>query len=78
MVIEIILAIAILLLAVSTAVFMTLYFRTKSVLDKRIYEMKVARDESLNIIEEIRDDLRSGRVLLKIDRIDGSNLYLRR
>lgn len=65
-------------LLITTIVFLVLYLKTKNVLDTRIYEMKVARDESINILDEIREDLRSGRLLLKIDRIDGSNLYLRR
>lgn len=63
---------------VTTLVFMILFFRTKQILDTRVYELRAIRDDSLTVIDEIRDDLRSGRVLLRIDRIDGENLYLRR
>jgi hypothetical protein len=69
---------AVLVLFATTTTFMILYFKTKHVLDTRIYESKALRDDALTILEEIRADLLAGRVLLKIDRLDASNLYLRR
>lgn len=77
MAIQIILAVLSSLFLVTSLLFAALFFRTKHILDMRIYETKTIRDESLNIIEEIREDLKSGRVLLKIDRLDGDGLLYR-
>lgn len=75
---EVVLAVISFLLFLAFIVFLVLYFRTKSILDKKLFEAMAIRDESIGVLDAIKEDLASGRVLLKIERIDSTNLFLRR